>query len=304
MVLEVQVKYRHLQLDDFRFSFLPFILNFMNKYIFLLAIIITSTIACRPVKKVQSLNTALDKKDTALSVVIKTTPIVDSVAIVKEIMAKVMHQKIDFNTFNAKIKISYYGQEENQNVTAYLGIKKDSIIFIQIKGDFGIVGLQAKITKDSVTVVSKIPNNKYVQYRSIAYLQEVTQIPFTFSTLQDLLIGNPVFLDSNIVSYRNTNNDQLLVFMIGNVFKNLLTLDKDSHLVLHSKLDDVDIQRNRTCDITLSQYKPVNGFQFSTYRNISVAEKSKLDVNMEFKEYTFNEMLKYSFTAPKNYKRK
>ena len=94
------------------------------------------------------------------------------------------------------------------------------------------------------------------------------------------------------------------MFMIGNVFKNLLTLDKDSHLVLHSKLDDVDIQRNRTCDITLSQYKPVNGFQFSTYRNISVAEKSKLDVNMEFKEYTFNEMLKYSFTAPKNYKRK
>ena len=275
----------------------------MNKYIFLFAIM-ASAIACRPTKKVQSINTAFTKKDTAQSVVIKTKPIVDSVAIVKELMGKVMHQKIDFNTFNAKIKIDYYGQEESQNVTAYLGIKKDSIIYIQIKGFLGIVGLQAKITKDSVTIVSKIPDNKYVQYRSIAYLQEVTQIPFTFGTLQDLLIGNPVFLDSNVVSYRNTNNNQLLVLMIGSIFKNLITLDTDSHLVLHSKLDDVDMQRNRTCDITLSQYKTVNDFQFSTYRNISVAEKSKLDVNMDFKEYSFNEMLKYSFVVPKNYKRK
>jgi hypothetical protein len=275
----------------------------MNKYIFFFIVTLAAT-ACRPVKKVQSIKTAFNTKDTAQTIVIKTMPTIDSTAIVKDIMSQVMHQKIDFTTFNAKIKVNYYGQEETQNVTAYLSIEKDKVIYIQIKGFLGIVGLQAKVTKDSVTVVSKIPDNKYVQYRSISYLQEVTQIPFTFSTLQDILIGNPVFLDSNIVSYKNVNNNQMLVLMIGNIFKHLVTLDKESHLVLHSKLDDVDAQRNRTCDITLSQYKPLNNFQFSTYRNISVAEKSKLDINMEFKDYTFNEMLKYQFTVPKNFKLK
>lgn len=260
--------------------------------------------ACRPVKKVQSIQTAINKKDTTQSVVIKTSPTVDSVAIVRDIMSKVIHQKIDFKTFNAKIKVEYYGPEESQNVTAYLGIRKDSIIFIQIKGFLGIVGLQAKITPDSVTIVSKIPDNKFVQQRAISYLQDVTQIPFTFSTLQDLLVGNPVFLDSNIVSYRYTNNNQLLVSIVGSLFKNLITLDKDEHLVLHSKLDDVDMNRNRTCDITYSEYKPVNDFMFSTYRSVSVAEKAKLDINMDFKEYSFNEMLKYAFTIPKNFKRK
>jgi len=275
----------------------------MKKYSLLIIVIVVFT-ACRPVKKVQSIKTAFSTKDTSQTVVIKTIPVVDSIAIVKEIMGKVMHQKIDFNTFNAKIKVDYYGQEESQNATVYLGIRKDSIIYIQVKGFLGIVGLQARITKDSVTIVSKIPNNKYVQHRSIAYLQEVTQIPFTFNTLQDLLIGNPVFLDSNVVSYKHVNNNQLLVLMIGDIFKNLITLDETSKLVLHSKLDDVDAQRNRTCDITLSQYKPLNEYQFSTYRNISVAEKSKLDVNMEFKEYNFNETLKYAFAVPKNYKLK
>ncbi len=275
----------------------------MKKYILFL-IAASIAMSCRPTKKVQSIQTAIIKKDTAQVVIVKENPIVDSVAIVKDILKKVIKQKIDFKTFNAKIKVEYYGQEESQNVTAYLSIAKDSIIYIQIKGFLGIVGLQAKITKDSVTIVSKIPDNKYIQYRTISYLQEVTQVPFNFTTLQDVLIGNPVFLDSNIVSYKTLNNNQMLVLMIGNIFKHLITFDKDNLLVAHSKLDDVDIQRNRTCDITLSKYNTVGGFQFSTYRNISVAEKSKLDVNMDFKEYNFNETLKYGFIAPKNYKRK
>lgn len=275
----------------------------MKKYILFL-VVASITMSCRPTKKVQSIQTAITKKDTAQVVIVKENPVVDSVAIVKDILKRITQQKIDFKTFNAKIKVEYNGQEESQNVTAYLSIVKDSIIYVQIKGFLGIVGLQAKITKDSVTIVSKIPDHKYVQYRTISYLQEVTQVPFNFTTLQDVLIGNPVFLDSNIVSYKALNNNQMLVLMIGNVFKHLITFDKENLLVIHSKLDDVDIQRNRTCDITLSKYNTVGNFQFSTFRNISVAEKSKLDVNMEFKEYSFNEMLKYGFTVPKNYKRK
>jgi len=275
----------------------------MKKYILFL-VVASIAMSCRPTKKVQSIQTAIIKKDTAQVVIVKENPIVDSVAIVKDILKRITQQKIDFKTFNAKIKVEYYGQEESQNVTAYLSIAKDSVIYIQIKGFLGIVGLQAKITKDSVTIVSKIPDHKYIQYRTISYLQEVTQVPFNFTTLQDVLIGNPVFLDSNIISYKTLNNNQMLVLMIGTIFKHLITFDKDNLLVAHSKLDDVDIQRNRTCDITLSKYNTVGGFQFSTYRNISVAEKSKLDVNMEFREYSFNETLKYGFTVPKNYKRK
>jgi len=275
----------------------------MKKYILFL-VVASIAISCRPTKKVQSIQTAIIKKDTAQVVIVKENPIVDSVAIVKDILKRITQQKIDFKTFNAKIKVEYYGQEESQNVTAYLSIAKDSVIYIQIKGFLGIVGLQAKITKDSVTIVSKIPDHKYIQYRTISYLQEVTQVPFNFTTLQDVLIGNPVFLDSNIISYKTLNNNQMLVLMIGTIFKHLITFDKDNLLVAHSKLDDVDIQRNRTCDITLSKYNTVGGFQFSTYRNISVAEKSKLDVNMEYREYSFNETLKYGFTVPKNYKRK
>jgi hypothetical protein len=179
------------------------------------------------------------------------------------------------------------------------------VILIQVAGNFLgaiIVGLEARITKDSVVVV-QLAGEKYVMYRSISYLQDVIQIPFDFSTLQDLLIGNPVFIDSNVVSYR-AGASQFSVFMIGDVFKHLLTLDNNGYKALHSKLDDIDIQRNRTGDITFGSYQPMGPYQFATYRSISIAEKSKLNLYLDFKVYKLNEPLKYDFEVSKKLKRK
>jgi hypothetical protein len=270
--------------------------------IFFLIVILAS---CKTVKKVSGIQEAINKKDTSQTVMIVEAPKVDSAAIVKSIMDKVIKSKIDFKTFNAKIKVDYTSANNSDKYTTYLSMFKDSVIYIKVIGSFlGIPGegLQVKITKDSVVLVKKV-GDKYVQRRSIDFLQEATEIPFDFYTLQDILIGNPVFLDNNIVSYRE-GNAQLSVFMIGDIFKHLITLSNADLSVVHSKLDDVDIQRNRTCDISFVNYVNLGSYRFSTYRNIVVSEKSKLDVNLDFKEFTLNEPLKYTFEVPKNYKRK
>lgn len=261
--------------------------------------------SCKTVKKVEAIQEAITKKDTAQVVVIKETPEVDSAAIVADIMGKVIQNKIDFQTFNAKIKVDYEGAENKDNYTVYLSMRKDSVIIIRVKGSFlGISaeGLQVKINQDSVTLVRKV-GEKYIMNRSINYLQDVTQIPFDFATLQDLLIGNPIFVSKNLVSYKNSNT-QLLVVMVGELFKHLINLDKNDNRVLYSKLDDVDVQRNRTCDITFGGYQPLGAYMFATNRKISMAEKAKLDIYLDFKEFTLNDPLKYNFELPKNYKRK
>jgi hypothetical protein len=275
------------------------------KKLFQIFFLIAILASCKTVKKVSGIQEAINKKDTSQTVMIVEAPKVDSAAVVKSIMDKVIKSKIDFKTFNAKIKVDYTSANNSDKYTTYLSMYKDSIIYIKVIGSFlGIPGegLQVKITKDSVVLVKKV-GDKYVQKRSIDFLQEATEIPFDFYTLQDILIGNPVFLDNNIVSYRE-GNAQLLVFMIGDIFKHLITLSNADFSVVHSKLDDVDIQRNRTCDISFLNYVNLGPYRFSSYRNIVVSEKSKLDVNLDFKEFSLNEPLKYTFEVPKNYKRK
>jgi hypothetical protein len=144
---------------------------------------------------------------------------------------------------------------------------------------------------------------KTIQISSIHYLETLTQTPFDFNTLQNVIIGNPVFTDGKLVSYRKAENG-LQVLLIGKLFKHLLTLDPVESKVLHSKLDDVDSVRNRTCDITFGQYEKNGNINFSTFRKISVAEHSKLDVTLNFKKYTFNEPVSFPFNIPKNFKRK
>ena len=64
---------------------------------------------------------------------------------------------------------------------------------------------------------------------------------------------------------------------------------------MHSKLDDVNVARNRTADITYGEYENHNGVPFSTYREITVSEKNKLDIQLNFKQYEFNKDLSISF---------
>ena len=78
------------------------------KYSFLFLITLATVVfSCKTVKKTQVIQEAITKKDTTPTIVIKESPKVDSAAIVKDIMSKVMKGKIDFNTFNAKIKVKY-----------------------------------------------------------------------------------------------------------------------------------------------------------------------------------------------------
>ncbi len=62
-------------------------------------------------------------------------------------------------------------------------------------------------------------------------------------------------------------------------------------MVKHSKLDDVNQLRSRACFLTYSDYESDKGVKFSTDRRISVTEKTRLDVKLNFKQYAFNETL-------------
>ncbi|MDB5249476.1 MAG: hypothetical protein JWQ40_3870 [Segetibacter sp.] len=257
--------------------------------------------SCRPAKKVQKIQEAISKVDTTAVIVVRENKTVDSTRLIKDVYNKVIKNKIDFTTFNAKVRVGYSGKEGGDEATAYIRLKKDSAIWLSLRGALGIEGFRVLITKDSVKVMNLL--KKDVQYRTISYLQEVTALPFDFATLQDLVVGNPVFIDSNVISYKVNTNNELLVLMAGKFFKHLVTIDNTNYKVLHSKLDDIDEARNRTCDITFSGYENSAGIPFSTERNISVAEQSKLDISLNFKQYSFNQPLTFPFSIPKNYKR-
>jgi uncharacterized UPF0146 family protein len=269
----------------------------MNKIILFFTTIVLIIASCRSTKNIQ---TAIIKKDTVV-----VAPVIidhsheDSIAFIKENYKNLEKNTITFTTFSAKIDVDYAdGNDRDYNVTAHMRMYKDSVIWVTITGALGIEGLRAYITKDSVKLYDK--QNKIYTVRSMSYLQEVSDMPLDLSSLQDLIIGNPIFLDSNITSYNKSGNT-ISLLNGGQFFKNLLTIGQNG-LIQSSKLDDIDEMRNRTCYLTYDDYENKKGVNFSTRRNISIAEKKKLDIKLNFKQYDFNETLSFPFSIPKNYK--
>jgi len=262
------------------------------------ALLITS---CRSTRKIQSAIAV--KKDTLEVVKPTNDPHEDSVKFIKENYNKLYANRIEFETFSAKINTDYEGGDgKKYDVNVFIRMKKDSLIWISVNGALGIEGMRVLIDKDSVRILNKL--DKEYQVRSLEYLQEVAALPLDLHTVQEIIIGNPVFLDTtNFVSYSNVENS-ISLLSEGQWFRHLISMNNNDHLVLHSKLDDVDIQRNRTCFLTYSEYETDKGVKFSTNRTISVTEKTKLDVKLKFKQYAFNETLSYPFSVPKNYKKK
>ena len=253
--------------------------------------------SCRSTKKI---NTAIVRRDSVVSV---TPPVnvavFDSAAFIRETVARLNANRIDYKTFSGKVNVDYQGTDgKKYDLNANIRMYKDSVIWISVTAILGIEGLRAYITQDSVKIINK--QDKVVTLRSVAYLQEITKLPLSLGTLQEILIGNPVFLDSNIVSFsRNANTVSLL--SMGEFFKNLLTLNGDTRID-NSKLDDIDTKRSRTCNLSYSDYENRKGQPFATKRRITVSEKTNLDIKLDFKQYDFNETLSFPFTVPKNYK--
>jgi hypothetical protein len=265
-----------------------------NTISYLVLIVISFSVTeCRSTKKLHS---AINKKDT--TVIASSANVKDSAQEYKSLIRK---NNMDFVTFSAKIKVQYEDVHGKQpDVNAFVRMYKDSVIWASINATFlNIEAFRVLITKDSVFIVDKL--DKTVSFHSISYLQDIAHIPLDLHTLQQLIIGNPVFVGDKVLSYKRTEN-RVLISTAGEFFKNLVTLKADNNLLLREKLDDLDVMQNRTADLSYAEYQDMTTFLFPTYREITIAERTKVDVVLNFKQFEFNKQLTYPFTVPKNYK--
>ena len=269
------------------------------KKILLLVVLIGILASCRSSR---TISRAISKKDTATKMVTVSKNLSsDTQQLILTTLRQVQNNRIHFTTFSAKLGVDYKGTDgKGHDVNASIKMYKDSAIWVSVNAILGIEAMRLLITKDSVKLLNKL--EKTYAARDIHFLQEVTSLPLDLNILQNLIIGNPVYVDSNIIRFSNSTNTISLV-SLGVLFKNLLTIQKSDHTIIHSKLTDTDLFRNRTADLSYDEYENKKGPLFSTKRQIIVSERGRLEIKLDFKNYSFDEGVTFPFNVPKNYAR-
>ena len=102
--------------------------------------------------------------------------------------------KFDFEWLGMKLDAEFTNGDDQQGFKATVRMRKDSAVSVSVSPALGIEVLRLIVDKDSLKMVSDIPGNRYVFLGSVDQLSALAKIDLDVSTLQDLLIGNPIGL--------------------------------------------------------------------------------------------------------------
>lgn len=203
----------------------------------------------------------------------------------------------DFKTLSIRANAKYEDEKQSHSLNADIRIKKDEIIWINIKF-LGIPMAKAMITPTKVSYYEKI-NNTYFE-GDFSMLSNWLGTDLDFNKVQNLFLGKAI---------DDLTKDKWVSEVIEKMFK--LSLPNDSDITkefyfeggnyLLEKETIAQASQNRNLEIRYPSYKEEKGMFLPNEINIKAEQKDKVTINIEYKNTTFNENLSYPYSVPSGY---
>ena len=204
----------------------------------------------------------------------------------------------DFSTLNIRANAKYEDEKQSHSMNADIRIKKDEIIWINIKF-LGIPMAKAMITPTKVSYYEKI-NNTYFE-GDFSMLSNWLGTDLDFQKVQNLFLGKAI---------DDLTKDKWVSEVVEKMFK--LSLPNSSDIAkefyfeganyLLKKETITQASQNRSLEIRYPSFKEEKGMFLPNEINIKAEQKNKVTIDIEYKNTTFNENLSYSYAIPSGYK--
>lgn len=225
----------------------------------------------------------------------------DAAAYPKKVLMNLYNSNLDYKTFNAKIKLQYEDTLQSFSATEYIHLAKDSLIWISIRGPLNFDVARMLITRDSVKIINNF--EKSYQLMGFDYLQQLTGLPLDFAAVQNIITGQPFFVDSILTRFGYEGNYMSLVTESNGLLKTT-TVDTAASDAIKYFNAEQNIFPFYSFHIAYSDYENDGYTNFSMYRDIEINAERKITISLDFKETGWNQPLDYLFKIPENYKRR
>lgn len=217
------------------------------------------------------------------------------------LLTRLKENSINYKTFSAKAKLNFTTPKESQKgITTYIRMQKDSAIWISVRPVLGIELIRVLITPDSVKMINFF--KKTLTVAGADSLQQLLHIPYSFSALQDLIIGNPVLLTSpeNI----QPHGDTIVFSCTKENMTSHYQLASNTFLLLANQLIlGSDTGAARSSNQLFQNYGDLDGQHFSLNRVIDVHSSKPAHIEISFSKVELNEPVGLPFPEPSGYDR-
>jgi hypothetical protein len=217
-----------------------------------------------------------------------------------KIIANYDNNKSDFSTLYIKANAKYEDAKQAQNVQAEIKIKKNEKILISIR-ILGFTVAKALITPTSVQYYEKI-GNKYFE-GDYAGLSQWLGTDLDFQKVQNMFLGKTLD-DLHKGKYAVSILEKLYKLQSnpdGNTNKSFF-FESDNFLVKRQEINQP--LQERALQIAYPDYKKYDAMILPLSLAIDARQKeNKTNINIEYKNISFNEELSFPYNVPEGYER-
>lgn len=205
------------------------------------------------------------------------------------------NKKVDFNFewIGMKMSVDFDSPDKSQDFKATVRMRTDSIIWLSIAPAANIEMIRMVITPDSVKYISKVPNNKHYYLGTFEKISDVAQMELDFDMIQNILVGNAIFLDKHEDNYTNIidNQQYCVLARFSRKLKKIVGLDEKDVLpatefTIAPSAKKFNRLKNRAefDEITVKRFW-MNGYNFKLERSLFNDFYYNRDIELNYEDF-------------------
>jgi hypothetical protein len=217
-----------------------------------------------------------------------------------KIIANHYNNKSDFSTLYIKANAKYSDDQQSQNVTAEIKIKKDEQILVSIRF-LGITMAKASITPTSVSYYEKIKGTYFEG--NFSALSQWLGTDLDFNKIQNMLLGEALD-DLSKGKYKESLVEQLyrLDDLANDNTKKTFYINAANFSV--QKQEITQTAEGRMIQVAYADIKEYKeGMLPGNVVIITYQPKGKSVIDLDYNNITFNEELSFPYSVPNGYNR-
>lgn len=215
----------------------------------------------------------------------------------KQLIKANSKQSANFNTMQARLKITYSEGEKSQTHSVSFRAKKDEALWIN--ASFSL--LRALVTPEKVSFYNKLDNTYFDG--DYQYLSDLLGIQLDFEKVQNLLFGETIY-NLNEGQYKSAVDNESYVVQPKNqvaLFEIFYLLSPKNFKVASQQISQPQNMRHLQIDYLLYQKVEEQIFP-ERIRVMAVESNEEITIDLEFKNVSMNEDLRFPFKIPSGFK--
>jgi Domain of unknown function (DUF4292) len=227
---------------------------------------------------------------------------------ISTILSNLKAREINADWLSSDMDIDYQGKPMSLSASMNSRFRKDSIIWMNVK-KLGFNVARAKITPDSVFVINYLQSNYLA--KDLKYIEKQYNLPADFKMLQNILLGNPVFLtDTKQLTFDKIASGDIVMKGKDSQWQTTYTLDAKGE-TLKEMLFEQPIA-SRSMKVTYGNFDILKGYgkndtKFAYLRTLNIDSpqtgKASISLEIEPSSLEVNVPKNIKFDIPTHYQR-